>query len=156
LKERQPEVGLVKVATTRFGDVRIEADDILLFRGGLIGFEDLQHWVVLADGENDAVAWLQSMNRPETALPVVSPRRFIPGYQVRVEGRDVDGLQLSSSDQAYVLCVVSNDERSLTVNLRAPIVINLDRRLGCQVMTSDEQPLQRELLPLPVHLRRTA
>jgi len=55
-----------------------------------------------------------------------------------------------------VLCVVSNNEQALTVNLRAPIVVNLDRRLGCQVMTSDDQPLQFEILPLPVHLRRTA
>jgi len=146
----------MKVATTRFGDVRIEADDILLFRSGLIGFEDLQHWVVLADGENESVAWLQSMNRPEIALPVISPRRFLPDYQVHVDGRHVDGLQLNATDQAYVLCVVSNNEQALTVNLRAPIVVNLDRRLGCQVMTSDDQPLQFEILPLPVHLRRTA
>ncbi|MCA9104372.1 MAG: flagellar assembly protein FliW [Planctomycetales bacterium] len=146
----------MKVTTTRFGEVKIEADDILLFRSGLIGFEDLQHWVVLADGENDAVAWLQSMNRPEIALPVISPRRFIPSYQVHVEGRDVDGLQLNASDQAYVLCVVSSNEEAVTANLRAPIVINLDRRLGCQVITTDEQSLQHEILPLPVHLRRTA
>lgn len=146
----------MKVSTTRFGEVKIEADDILLFRGGLIGFEDLQHWVVLADGDNDAVAWLQSMARPEIALPVISPRRFVSGYQVHVEGRDIDGLQLTASDQAYVLSVVSSNEHSLTANLRAPIVINLDRRLGCQVITSDDQSLQHEILPLPVHLRRTA
>ena len=146
----------MKVATTRFGDVKIEADDILLFRNGLIGFEDCQHWVILADGANEAVAWLQSMNRPEIALPVVSPRRFIPDYQVRVEGRDLDCLQLTSIDQAFVLCVVSNNANALTVNLKAPVVINLDRRLGCQLMTCDEQSLQHELLPLPVHLRRSA
>ena len=55
----------MKVSTTRFGEVKIEADDILLFRSGLVGFEDCQHWVILADGTIEAVAWMQSMNRPE-------------------------------------------------------------------------------------------
>ena len=146
----------MKVSTSRFGDVKIEADDILLFRGGLVGFEDCQHWVILADGANEAVAWLQSMNRPDIALPVVSPRRFIPEHQVRIEGRDVECLQLTDLDQAFVLCVVSNHEDVLTVNLRAPILVNLDRRLGCQVMTCDEQPLRHELLQLPSKLRKSA
>lgn len=136
----------MKVSTTRFGDVKIEADDIILFRSGIMGFEDCQHWVVLADGDNQVVAWLQAMNRPEIALPVVSPRRFVPDYQVRVEGHDLESLQLANLDQAYVLCVVGSTDQKLTLNLRAPIVVNLDRRLGCQVMTTDEQPLQMELV----------
>lgn len=146
----------MKVATTRFGDVKIESDDILLFRSGLIGFEDLQHWVVLADGDNEAVAWLQSMHRPEIALPVVSPRRFLPGYQVKIEGRDVDSLQLSAADQAFVLCVLDSDDEALTVNLRAPIVINLDRRLGAQLMTTDEQPLRHVLSSRTQQMKRSA
>ena len=146
----------MKVSTSRFADVNIEANDILLFRSGLIGFEDCQHWVILADGSNEAVAWLQSMNRSDIALPVVSPRRFLPDYQVRAEGRDLDCLQLGDIDQAFVLCVVSNSAEALTVNLKAPVIVNLERRLGCQIMTCDDQPLQHELLPLPVNLRRSA
>ncbi len=121
-----------------------------------MGFEDCQHWVILADGSNEAVAWLQSMNRPDIALPVVSPRRFIPDYQVRIEGRDVECLQLTDLDQAFVLSVVSNHDDVLTVNLRAPILVNLDRRLGCQLMTCDEQPVQYELVQLPSKLRKSA
>ena len=146
----------MKVSTTRFGDVKIEADDILLFRSGLVGFEDCQHWVILADGTNEAVAWLQSMNRPEISLPVVSPRRFLPDHQVRIEGRDVEALQLTDLDQAFVLCVVSDHDQSLTVNLKAPLIMNLDRRLGCQVVTSDDQPLAHLLVELPSKLKKSA
>ena len=61
-----------------------------------------------------------------------------------------------SSEQAYVLGVVSRDRDILTLNLRAPLIINLDRRLGCQVITVDQQPIQYELTALPLTLRRIA
>ena len=146
----------MRIQTSRFGVVDIEPDDILFFRNGLLGFEECQHWVILADADNRAVAWLQSMQSSEVALPVVSPRRFVPEYQVRIDPKDVELLQLNSVEQAYVLGVVSRDRDVLTLNLRAPIIVNLDRRLGCQVVTVDQQPIQYELAALPLSLRRTA
>ncbi len=146
----------MKIHTTRFASIEIEPDDILFFRNGLIGFEDCRHWVLLADSDNSSVAWLQSMQHSDVALPVVSPRRFVSGYQVRLEPTDVDMLQLSEVEQAFVLSVVSRNEESLTLNLRAPLVINLDRRIGSQVITVDPQPMQYELTALPTIMRRSA
>lgn len=146
----------MKIHTTRFATIEIEPDDILFFRNGIIGFEDCRHWVLLADSDNSSVAWLQSMQHSDIALPVVSPRRFVDGYQVRLEPSDVDLLQLSDVEQAFVLSVVSRNEESLTLNMRAPLVINLDRRIGSQVITVDSQPMQYELAALPTTMRRSA
>ncbi len=146
----------MKIHTSRFAAIEIEPDDILFFRNGLLGFEDCRHWVLLADADNAAVAWLQSMQHADIAVPVVSPRRFASDYQVHLEPADVDSLQLTAVDQAYVLSVVSRDETMLTMNLRAPLVINLDRRIGCQVVTADAQPIQFELASLPTALRKSA
>jgi len=52
--------------------------------------------------------------------------------------------------------VVSRDEDTLTLNLRAPLVINLDRRIGCQVVTVDPQPMRYELTTLPMPMRKSA
>ena len=146
----------MEISTTRFGNVAIDAEDILLFPNGLLGYEDNQHWVLLADSENPAVGWLQSISRPGLAMAVVSPRRFVPEYHLRVTHAELASLQLGSEDRTYVLTLVSNHEGSLTANLRAPIVINLQRRLGRQVITTDEQPLQYELAARPLPLRKTA
>lgn len=146
----------MKIHTTRFASIEIEPDDILFFRNGLVGFEDCRHWVLLADSENTSVAWLQSMQHSDIALPVVSPRRFVSGYQVRLDPADVDLLQLSEVEQAFVLAVVSRNTETLTLNLRAPLVINLDRRIGSQVITVDSQPMQYELAALPTTMRRSA
>jgi hypothetical protein len=51
---------------------------------GLPGLEDCREWALLADASNDALGWLQSTTRGDVALAVVSPRRFVPDYQVRI------------------------------------------------------------------------
>ncbi|MEZ6096789.1 MAG: flagellar assembly protein FliW [Pirellulaceae bacterium] len=146
----------MKVKTTRFDDIQIEPDDILFFRNGVFGFEQCRHWVLLADADNQAVAWLQSIQKPDVALPVVSPRKFVKNYRVRLDQSDLQSLMVEESEQAFVLAVVGRDDEALTLNLRAPIVINLDRRLGAQVVTTDNQPIQYDLAALPTSHRRSA
>jgi flagellar assembly factor FliW len=144
------------IETTRFGWLRLREEDVLLFPTGLIGWEDCRQWVILADAENEAVGWLQSVTRPDLALAVVSPRRFVPDYRVRVVRRQLLPLQLESVAEAYVLVVVGKSETALTVNLKAPIVLNLERRLGRQVVTRDDQPMAHPAGALPRMLRKTA
>jgi len=147
----------MQIHTTRFGLVEIDIADILLFPHGVIAFEDCQHWVLLADDGNDSLGWLQSVTRGEVALAVVSPRRYAPEYQVHVTRGQLASLELSHFDSAYVLSVVSKSDDDLTLNLKAPLIINLDRRLGRQVITTDEQPVARQLTAsTPALLRKSA
>jgi flagellar assembly factor FliW len=143
------------VHTTRFGSVAIQADDILLFPQGLFAFARHRHWVLLADADNDSVGWLQSINDPRIAMAVVSPRRFAPDYRVRVGNKQLSPLQLVDSNRPFVLTLVSQHEAKLTINLRAPVLVNLDRRLGAQVIVSDDQPLRCIVADAPKALRKT-
>jgi flagellar assembly factor FliW len=146
----------MRIDSTRFGAVTIEPEDILTFPQGLIGWEDLRHWVLLCDSENSSLGWLQCVARPEVALPVVSPRKYVPGYQARVKKSQLSALEITPDHQAFVLAVLARNDGQLTVNLRAPIVINLDRRLGRQVVTTDEQPLAMELISPAREFRQSA
>ena len=110
----------------------------------------------LADTDNDAVAWMQSVDRADVALAVVSPRRFVPGYRMRVARRELEPLHLDRVERAQVLVILGRTERSLTLNLKAPIVINLDRRLARQVITNGQLSLQHELLTETLTLKRSA
>ncbi|MBM4092868.1 MAG: hypothetical protein FJ276_26190 [Planctomycetes bacterium] len=146
----------MEISTTRFGMLSVDVDDLLHFPRGVIGFEECRHWVLLADGNSSAVGWLQSAERPAVALAVVSPRRFANDYRIRLGQSQMAPLALSPPDRLFALCVVSRKEGRYTMNLRAPILINLDRRLGCQVITSDDQPVQMDLVPPVAQLRKSA
>jgi len=135
----------MNIATTRFGSLTIDEGDVLTFVDGLIGMEDCRRWVLLGDAENSALAWLQSVDRAEVALGVVSPRRFVPDYQVRVAKREIAPLELENPADAQVLVIVSHANGSLVLNLKAPLVMHLSARLGRQIVARDDHAVQHRL-----------
>jgi len=139
------EVITMRIETQRFGTLQVEEQELFLFPQGLIGLETLRQWLLVPDPENPAVAWLQSASRGDRALAMISPRMFVPQYRVHVTGHSLGVLQLRADHRTYVLTTLSGKPGAVTTNLRAPVIINLDRRLGCQVVTGDDQPVQYAL-----------
>lgn len=135
----------MNISTTRFGSLTIEDVDVITFVDGLIGMEDCRRWVLLADAQNSALGWLQSLDRPEVALGVVSPRRFVPNYQVRVARREIQPLGLQNANEAQILTIVSHSGGALSLNLKAPLVIHLSERLGRQIVARDDHAVQHRL-----------
>ena len=136
---------MMRITTSRFGRIDVAAGDVLHFPSGLPGLEDCRSWALLADATNDALGWLQSTTRGDVALAVVSPRRFVPDYQVRIPRSELTPLALGDMRQAQVVVVVGTNGTTLTLNLKAPIVINLETRTGRQVVASGELALDYEL-----------
>jgi flagellar assembly factor FliW len=113
---------------------------------GLIGFEEYRHWVLLASKESEELAWLQSVALSHVALPMISPRRFVPNYRLQVQRRDLDLLQMHAKDQVYVLASLSKQGNHWTTNLKSPVILNSTRRLAVQVIVIDDQPLSQPII----------
>jgi len=146
----------MRINTTRFGRIDVDPADVLTFPSGLPGLEDCREWALLADATNDALGWLQSTTRGDVALAVVSPRRFVPDYQVRIPRSELTPLAIADIRQAQVVLVVSRSGTALTLNLKAPIVINLEARTGRQVVASGDLSMHYELaIPQPT-LKKSA
>ncbi|TWT92112.1 flagellar assembly protein FliW [Stieleria varia] len=135
----------MRIDTQRFGTIHLEQDQLFLFPSGLVGMEMLRQWALLPDPSNPSVAWLQSAARGDRALAVVSPRAFYADYRVEVSRRDLACLHLSAEAELYVLSTLSGHSGRMTTNLRAPILLNLSRRLGCQIVTAESYPIQYAL-----------
>lgn len=146
----------MRINTSRFGRIDVDAGDIIQFPSGLPGLEDCREWALLADSTNDALGWLQCTTRGDMALAVVSPRRFVPDYQVRIPRSELTPLAISDISQAQVVVVVGKTDTTLTLNLKAPIVINLEARTGRQVVASGDHPLQYQLTRGRPPLRKSA
>ncbi len=137
----------MRIETHRFGNLVLNTEDLFLFPQGLIGLETLRQWALIPDPDNESVAWLQSASRGDRAVPLVSPRAFFPDYRVHVSRREMASLHMRPGAELYIMTTVSGHVGKLTTNLRAPLLLNLDKRLGCQVITNDDQPI-RQALPL--------
>jgi len=146
----------MQVRTTRFGIVTVEPQDLIEFPSGIMGLEECRRWLLLSDAANDALGWLQSAERPELALAVVSPRRFVPDYRFRTFQSELAPLALSGLDEAQVLVTVARHDGELTLNLKAPILINPLTRRGRQIAANDDHPLQYALSSAPSRLKKSA
>jgi len=136
----------MQIQSTRFGQLEISHSDLIFMPHGLIGFEEYRHWVLLASKESEELAWLQSVALSHVALPMISPRRFVPNYRLQVQRRDLDLLQMHAKDQVYVLASLSKQGNHWTTNLKSPVILNSTRRLAVQVIVVDDQPLSQPII----------
>ena len=146
----------MKFNTTNFGQLEIDVESIILIPDGIIGFEQSRHWVLLSERDDDAIGWLQSLSDPDLVFSVVTPHRFVANYQLVIERRQLSSLPWLDDDEAVVLALISKNQGQFTANLKAPIVINLNRGLGRQVVVADDQPLQYALSGYTEPVRKSA
>lgn len=146
----------MKIETTRFGSLEVDTESLLLLPEGLAGFESLRHWALLREEDSDSVGWLQSVNDPTVAIPVVTPQRYVDDYELKFFRSELAALPWSPDDETLIIVVVSRNSGGFTLNLKAPVLVNLNRRLGRQILASDDQPLQYAIPKQVSPLRKSA
>jgi flagellar assembly factor FliW len=140
------------IDTEQFGRIEINEDDVITFPEGIPGFEELQRFALLSMGEEFVnFFWLQSIDRPEVCFVVTDPFVIYNGYEVKIEDDDLELLGIASPKTVLtlVIVVIPENPEDIRVNLKAPVVINIERNLGKQVLQQDES------LPIRYYLNRT-
>ena len=127
------------IKTRYFGEIDVDAAKILTFDDGLIGFENLKKFTLIYNNETEAssnVTWLQSLDEPLVAFPVINPFYVMKEYNPVVEDEVLIPLgELKEESTAIFLTLtVPSDITKMTTNLMAPIIINADTKKGCQVI----------------------
>ncbi|MBY0554614.1 flagellar assembly protein FliW [bacterium] len=127
------------IKTSRFGEVQLNPEDVLTFKEGLLGFQDLRQFVLLDDPNDDIFAWLQSCELPSIAFPVLEPELFGHKYNVNFNRTDLESLQIQAGQTPAFLSIITipNDPTQMTANIKAPIVINLEQKIARQCVLQD-------------------
>lgn len=112
----------VRLSTLRFGQLEIPADDVFTFPRGLPGFDGLDRFALLPIREG--LGWLQSAEVDSLAFLVAAPHRIVPGAWEGTPG-------------AWAIITLGDSPEHCTANLRAPLILNPDNRLGVQWIASD-------------------
>lgn len=148
------------IEKTRFGRLDIGMAEVIEFPLGLHGFPDLKRFCLVDPGDDTLILWMQSLEEPEIAFPILEPKIFRPDYVVRLSGLELRELQLQSIGEGAVFTILTipGAVAEMTANLKAPIVINLKRKLARQVVLQENEyalktPVFRELRAHLVTLR---
>ena len=129
------------INTRLFNEVEVDDEKKLTFPGGIIGFPDLQNFVLIHDEEKSdgSIRWMQSIEEPNFAMPVVDPLIVLPEYNPQVEEDLLKKLGEYSEGDLLVLVTITvpHDLTKMTVNLKAPFVINTATKKACQIIVED-------------------
>ena len=68
------------IATTRFGSVEVPEENLIHFKSGIIGFPRETRFALIPHGQSTLIAWLQSVQTPGLAFPVVSAHGLVLDY----------------------------------------------------------------------------
>lgn len=135
----------MKLDTRHFGEIDIEESKFINFSEGIPGFEHLHNFALMAEPNSDQNSdgvfyWLQSTEDPDTAFILVDMIRYNPEYDPLVSEIQMDGLgEYNEEDfRVYNIAVMPDDVKNMTVNLKAPIVINTANKKGKQVVCNNE------------------
>jgi flagellar assembly factor FliW len=135
----------MKVETKWFGTMEVRDEQILTFEKGIIGFEDWKEFTLIYDAEKEleetTIYWLQAIDEPTLALPIMDPQLVYQGYDRIVEDAIINTLGDNIADaNLLVACTMTVPEKleNMTINLKAPIIINLDTNRGVQVIAEND------------------
>lgn len=91
---------------------------------------------------------LTSADDEHTRLFVLDASVYLPGYAPVISDQHAADLALDSADQAMVLVVTNPGETGTTVNLMAPIVVNVATGRCAQIiLDGQDYSLRTELTP---------
>ncbi len=132
----------MKANTRLFGEIDIPEEKIITFDQGVLGFDEYKKFTIIFDTSKEtesSISWLQCMDEPELAFPMINPFYVMEDYNPVVETEWLEPLG-GVTDENIVIFVfvnIKSDVTKLTANMKAPVIINSDTRKGAQLIVEN-------------------
>jgi flagellar assembly factor FliW len=127
----------VAVRSRRFGTFEVPCESILHLPQGLVGFPNNHRWVVLDHRPGSPFKWLLSIEDPDLAFAVANPGELVADYRPPIDLAS----RLLGTDPAeialFVIVTIPPDPTRMTVNLMAPVVVDMHTRRARQIVLDD-------------------
>jgi flagellar assembly factor FliW len=132
----------MRIKTAQFGEIEVDEDKILYFPSGIIGFEDCRKFILVTDEDLEPFQWLLCIDegKEEVGFPLLMPFILVPDYFDELPGDIVEELKKGDDCPINILNVVTirGKDGKMTLNLRAPIIIDADKKEGRQIILPKE------------------
>lgn len=125
--------------TTRFGEIEVPDESIFTFEEPILGYEKEKKFVLIEHKQNSNFKWLQSVNTPDLAFVLTIAGFFGIDYSFELPETTQDKLGIETADDllAFNMVVIPHENpRNSTINLLAPIIMNVNNKKAGQVILS--------------------
>ena len=127
--------------TKAHGEVSYEEGEVITFRKGIPGFDNLSKFILFDAKDNQVFKILHSIENSNIGFIVINPFDFFNEYEFTVEDKTLSDLGIEKEEDVMVLNTVTlnSDIKNITTNLKAPIIINIKSLIGEQIIIDKEK-----------------
>lgn len=132
----------MNINTKYFSNLSYTEEEVITFKSGIFGFENNKRFLLIRfEEENGGLLCLQNLEDEQLAFVVMNPFCFPLGYCPKLSENDLKSLGCvdEKSLVCYNICVLNDDVKKSSVNLRCPLVINGETRQALQVVLEDDR-----------------
>ncbi len=129
--------GMLRVATSRFGEIEVDEKKLITLTTPFLGFPDSRRFVLRPHSPESPFMWLQSVEDQNLAFVVVQPEVVKPDYHPQLTAHDRQELRLAADQDLQILVILtvpSGRPKEITANLLGPLAINVRDRVAKQVL----------------------
>ncbi|WP_313563566.1 flagellar assembly protein FliW [Ruminiclostridium cellobioparum] len=137
------------IETTHFGKIEIDQADILNFEEGIIGFEDVKQFGIIdSEDPESPFKWIQAIDKPELAFALVDPFKIKKDYDFDLKDEAVEylGVKDASELMVFSIVVVPEDIKKISMNLKAPLIINRTNNKAAQIILDTDEYTVRHFI----------
>ena len=116
------------------------------FKNGITEFENYKKFIVNDIENNKDFKSIVSVDDEYVGFIAVSPFTIINDYEFDINDEVIDLLEIEKAEDVMVLGLVrlGKTVKESTVNLKAPIIINIKNNKGMQYIIQNDKYLTRE------------
>jgi len=126
-------------------------EDKIEFSHGIPGFESIRYFTLFNLKDHELFHILKSDDEAQIELLTINVRFLKSQSEITISKADMESIGATSQDELELFVILKIDHESglFTANMRAPIIINLHRQLGRQVILEDKNlPITHPLIPI--------
>ncbi len=135
----------ISLSTLQFGEISFDKDIIIHFPSGIVGFEDMKRHIIIDAEDCKPFKWLLSVDDPDVGFAIIDASYLYPKYQLNLAPEDAQGWLKDSRVEdlaSYLVVTLRENIEDATVNLKAPVIIDVERGVGGQIiLTSEDYPI---------------
>lgn len=137
----------MKIETRDFGTMEVGEEQILEFPNGIYAFEDARRFALIELEKGQFPAWLQCIDSIKPCFIVFDPWLICKDYEITLNSGEKAMLEVGDKTNLQVLCIarVPEDFKETTVNLKSPIVINMDTKKAMQIILPTNYPYRQPI-----------
>lgn len=138
----------MKLNTDYRGEVEYQEEDVIILDDGMYGFDGKSKFLLIANVEKDLpFHWLQSIEDQDLVFVIVDPFLFVENYDFKLDDWTVEQLEINAVEDLviYNTVVIPEETSEITVNLKAPLVINIKNHKAKQVILDEDYPYKYKI-----------